>query len=84
MLAIARALEAKLRAKPVDEQSMHSTRLDGAEFPASDVEAVRDAVWKHMAIEPWQTGDVGAIHNPSVSHGRLPYEGARRIVVCWA
>ena len=84
VLAMARALEARLREKPVDEQSMHSTRLDGAEFPAADVEAVRDAVWKHMVIEPWQAGDVVAIDNHSVSHGRLPYEGARRIVVCWA
>jgi hypothetical protein len=84
MLELARALDAQNAAKPADEQSMHCTHADGGEIAREDMEAVRDAVWKHLVVEPWQQGDVVAIDNFSVSHGRLPYEGPRRIVVCWA
>jgi hypothetical protein len=81
---MARDLEKRLREQPSEERSMHSTYLDASEFPDADVEAVRDVVWKHMVIEPWRLGDVVAIDNHSVSHGRMPYEGKRRVVVAWA
>jgi alpha-ketoglutarate-dependent taurine dioxygenase len=81
---MAQDLEKRLREQPSEERSMHSTYLDGTEFPDADIEAVRDTVWKHMVIEPWRRGDVVAIDNHSVSHGRMPYEGPRRVVVAWA
>jgi alpha-ketoglutarate-dependent taurine dioxygenase len=81
---LAVALEAGLRQKPALEQSMHVTHLDGREIADEDVDAVRDAVWRHLVITPWRRGDVVAIDNHSVSHGRLPYEGARHVAVCWA
>ncbi|MEE9607952.1 MAG: TauD/TfdA family dioxygenase [Myxococcota bacterium] len=81
---MAESLEAALREKPAEEQSMHCTYLDGREIPAADMEAVRDTVWRQMVIEPWRRGDVIAIDNHSVSHGRLPYEGPRKVAVCWA
>jgi len=67
-----------------EEQSMHCTYLDGAEIPDADMEHVRDVVWRHMVIYPWEQGDIVAIDNQSVGHGRLPYRGPRRIAVCWA
>lgn len=67
-----------------EDQSMHCTYLDGSEIPDADMEHVRDVVWKHMVIYPWQQGDIVAIDNQSVGHGRLPYRGPRRIAVCWA
>jgi alpha-ketoglutarate-dependent taurine dioxygenase len=84
LLAMARSLEAKLREKPALEQSMHVTRLDGGEIPEADLEHLRDVIWHHTVIDAWQKGDVVAIDNHSVSHGRMPYEGPRRVVVCWA
>ena len=81
---MAAQLERTLRAQPPDERSMHSTHLDGSEMADEDVEAIRDVIWRHMVIEPWRRGDVVAIANHSVSHGRLPYEGPRHVVVCWA
>jgi alpha-ketoglutarate-dependent taurine dioxygenase len=84
LLELARALEEKQRGRPVEEQSMHTTYVDGREIPQADLDHVRDVVWRHMVIEPWRRGDVVAIDNHSTSHGRLPYEGPRRIVVCWA
>jgi hypothetical protein len=35
-------------------------------------------------IFPWRKNDVLAIDNFSTSHGRLPYEGPREILVCWS
>jgi alpha-ketoglutarate-dependent taurine dioxygenase len=77
-------LDRRLRAMPPDERGMHCTHRDGGEIAEADLEAVRDTVWRNTVVEPWQQGDVVAIDNHSVSHGRLPYEGPRRIVVCWA
>lgn len=84
LVRMAEQVDARLRAKPPEERGMHTTALDGSELPEADVEHVRDVTWRHMVIEPWQRGDVVAIDNHSTSHGRLPYEGPRRIVVCWA
>ncbi len=84
VLRMAQELEKSLRQKPAEEQSMHTTYLDGREIPDEDLAALRNVVWRHMVIEPWQRGDVVAIDNHSVSHGRLPYEGPRHVAVCWA
>lgn len=63
---------------------MHVTFADGGTIPDSDVTAVREAIWKNMVFPRWQLGDVVAIDNASVAHGRMPYSGPRRIAVCWA
>jgi alpha-ketoglutarate-dependent taurine dioxygenase len=81
---LARALETLQRRKPVDERAMECTWADGAEIPTADLEAVRDAVWKHLVAVPWRRGDVVAIDNFAVSHGRLPYRGPRSVAVAWA
>ncbi|MFK7898782.1 MAG: TauD/TfdA family dioxygenase [Myxococcota bacterium] len=84
LVQIATTLEERLRQQPGEAQAMHSTRLDGSEFPPEDLEHVRDVVWQNLVVESWKKGDILAIDNASVSHGRLPYEGDRRIVVCWS
>jgi len=84
LLRMARELDRQLRARPPEERGMHCTRADGSEIPDEDLDHVRDVVWSHLVVEPWRRGDVVAIDNHSVSHGRLPYEGPRRIAVCWA
>jgi alpha-ketoglutarate-dependent taurine dioxygenase len=81
---LARVLEALQRRKPSDELAMHCTFGDGSEIPRADLEAVRDAIWKHLVVVPWRRGDVVAIDNFAVSHGRLPYAGSRVVAVCWA
>ena len=81
---LARALEALQRRKPVEERAMECTWADGTEIPTAALEAVRDAVWKHLVAVPWRRGDVVAIDNFAVSHGRLPYRGPRSVAVAWA
>jgi hypothetical protein len=82
---LARVLVAVQRmTRAADERSMHCTYEDGREIPAADMEHLRDVIWRHMQIRPWKRGDVLAIDNHSVAHGRLPYSGPREIAVCWA
>jgi len=81
---LATVLERFQRRHNPDERAMHCTYGDGAEIPPADLEAVRDAVWRHMVTFRWQRGDVLAIDNYAVSHGRLPFRGPRQIAVCWA
>jgi hypothetical protein len=81
----ARAMTAgkQLTTEP-DAQAMHCTYLDGTEIPTEDIEHVRDLVWKNLVTYPWLEGDVVAIDNNRVGHGRLPYSGARTVAVSWA
>jgi alpha-ketoglutarate-dependent taurine dioxygenase len=82
---LTRALAAlQRRTKAPDELAMHCTFGDGSEIPDAEIEAVLDAVWRHQVVVPWRRGDVVAIDNFAVSHGRLPYRGPREVAVCWA
>jgi alpha-ketoglutarate-dependent taurine dioxygenase len=73
----------KLTTKPID-QSMNVLFGDGSEIPDSYVQHLEDVIWKNMVIFPWKKNDVLALDNFSTSHGRLPYEGKRQILVCWS
>jgi len=81
---VARALEGLQRRKPTDELAMQCTHLDGSPIADADVESVREAVWRHLVVFPWRRGDVVALDNFAVSHGRLPFRGPRQIAVAWA
>ena len=84
LLQFARLMETIERRRPSDELAMNCTHGDGSAMSDADVEAIRAAVWKHLVVHPWKTGDVVAIDNFAVSHGRLPYSGPRAIAVAWA
>ena len=74
----------KRRTKPIDDQAMQTTYGDGSPIPDADMEKVRDAIWKNLVAFRWQQGDVVAIDNRAVAHGRFPYAGPRKITVSWA
>jgi alpha-ketoglutarate-dependent taurine dioxygenase len=74
----------KSRLGRTEDQAMHCTYGDGTAIPDADMECVRDAIWKNMVFFKWERGDVVAIDNFSVAHGRMPYRGPRKIAVCWA
>ncbi len=82
---LARALSAwRRRTVKAEDQSMHATFADGGKIPTDDVNQVIKAIWKNIVITPWQKGDIVAIDNAAIGHGRLPFEGAREVVVAWA
>lgn len=57
---------------------------DGSPIPDRDMRALLDTIWRHTVLTPWQRGDVLAIDNRAVAHGRMPFRGARRSVACLA
>lgn len=67
-----------------EDAAMHVTFADGGAIPDADFDAVRDALWKNMVFPRWEAGDIVAIDNAIVSHGRMPYAGPRLVAVCWA
>ena len=68
---------------PVD-QSMNVLFGDGTPISTSYVEHIEELIWKNLVIIPWEKNDLIAVDNFSTSHGRLPYEGKRQILVCWS
>lgn len=88
LLAAATALKAIATAKhrllPASKQSYHVTFADGGEIPVRYIRHVCDVIWDHSVVLPWQRGDVLAIDNASVAHGRTPFRGERLVAVAWA
>lgn len=83
-LALTTALTlAKRRFVPTEGQAMHCTFRDGAEIPERYIEHVEDTIWRNMVFFPWKLGDVIAIDNYRMSHGRMPYRGPREILIAW-
>ncbi len=54
---------------------------DGADIEIDDLEAIRAAYQKNMITFQWREGDLLLLDNMLYSHGRLPYTGARRVLV---
>lgn len=74
----------RLFKKPQDE-AMHMVFADDdSEIPKAYVEHVQHLIWKNLEANPWKLGDVMMIDNFSTSHGRLPYQGPRDILVAWS
>ena len=74
--------------RTVCDEIANSAYQTAAATPAAsiqrDMRMVFDAIWNNMTITPWERGDIVAIDNNAIGHGRLPFEGPREIVVSWA
>jgi len=57
---------------------------DGAPIEASILEELRDAYRSETISNAWQEGDILALDNMLVAHGRSPYVGPRKILVAMA
>ena len=72
------------RRSPADDLAYYCTYADGAAIPDADVKALLETIWRHTVLTPWRRGDVLAIDNRSVAHGRMPFRGPRQVVACLA
>jgi alpha-ketoglutarate-dependent taurine dioxygenase len=83
LLSKALVLMKKITTSPIN-MSMHTLFGDGTAIPDAYVRHIEEVIWKNMVIFPWQKGDILVLDNFSTSHGRLPYEGPREILVSWS
>ncbi|MBL7663694.1 MAG: TauD/TfdA family dioxygenase [Bacteriovoracaceae bacterium] len=62
---------------------MDVTFGDGTPIPGHYIKHVHDLIWKNQIIFKWEKGDFLMLDNKRTSHGRLPYQGPRSILVAW-
>jgi alpha-ketoglutarate-dependent taurine dioxygenase len=74
----ARSLEA---ISSPEELPLYSTYGDGTPFEPETLEIVRQAFQDTLVAFPWRQGDVMVLDNMLAAHGRMPFQGPRRIVV---
>lgn len=60
---------------------LHALWEDNTEFDIEDFQKIRTLFNKLNVKNPWEKGDVLILDNFLVSHGRMPFEGERKVYV---
>jgi alpha-ketoglutarate-dependent taurine dioxygenase len=64
-----------------EELPMFGTFGDGSKISDEAIKEIRETVDSEIVLNPWKQGDLLMVDNVLVSHGRMPYKGARKILV---
>jgi hypothetical protein len=64
-----------------DDLPRHVYFGDCSPIDAAVVDAVRELSWRTAVKFRWREGDILMVDNMLTAHARLPYTGARKIVV---
>jgi len=59
----------------------HAYYGDGTPIETSVLDEIREVYWQEAVSFPWHEGDVLMLDNMLTAHGRMPFEGERRVVV---
>jgi alpha-ketoglutarate-dependent taurine dioxygenase len=76
---------ASLRAlMPEEDFRLNSSFGDGTPLDAPALAHVREVARREQILVPWRAGDVLVLDNLLACHGRMPFEGPRRILAAMA
>jgi len=64
-----------------DKWPVHTTYADGSEIEPETLERMRNIVWRNAVGVDLEPGDVVVVDNYTVQHGRMPFEGERKVFV---
>ena len=73
-----RALAATMRE---DEFRLNSYFGDGSPLEPAALAHIRGVMWRESVLVAWQTGDVLILDNMLAAHGRMPFDGTRKIIL---
>ena len=68
-------------ATPEDEFRLNVRFADGSPLDIEKLNRIREVLRNEMVIFPWQEGDVLVLDNILTAHGRMPFCGARKIIL---
>ena len=54
---------------------------DGSPMSDEELDTVRNVMWDSAVIFPWEAGDVLVVDNYMAAHGRMPFDGPRKVLV---
>jgi hypothetical protein len=54
---------------------------DGGSIDLSALEHIREVVRREMVLIKWQAGDILILDNVLTAHGRMPFKGARKVLL---
>ncbi|HYP53251.1 MAG TPA: TauD/TfdA family dioxygenase [Pyrinomonadaceae bacterium] len=76
---------AELRAlMPEEEFRLNSFYGDGEPLEAASLAHVREVLRRERVLVEWRAGDVLVVDNMLACHGRMPFEGQRKVVLAMA
>lgn len=64
-----------------EDLPLDATYGDGSPIDVADLEVVRDVCRQARIVFDWAAGDILVVDNTRMSHGRMPFQGPRRVLV---
>lgn len=64
-----------------EEFRLNSYYGDGTPLDLSALAHAREVMRRETALVPWRVGDILILDNLLAAHGRLPFEGARKVIL---
>ncbi|MDQ4121473.1 MAG: TauD/TfdA family dioxygenase [Acidobacteriota bacterium] len=79
-----RTYQAFISVMPEEDFRLNAKFGDGSEIPKEMLEQVRAVLASETVLFPWRAGDVLVLDNLLAAHGRMPFTGARKIILAMA